>query len=184
MKTILIDCDGVILDWEGAFHEYMSSMGYERSGTEGYVEEQYNKKRSEVIQYIHEVNHSDKIKNLNPIKDSIHYMKLLKRIGYNFICITSISRNESVKKNRMENFDRLLGKDFFDEVIFLNTAEKKDDVLKKYKDSNYWWIENNWKNAQTGARLGLRSILITQEKRRDVICLKDWTNIYLEILLS
>ena len=43
MKTILIDCDGVILDWEGAFHEYMSSMGYERSGTEGYVEEQYNK---------------------------------------------------------------------------------------------------------------------------------------------
>ena len=143
MKTILIDCDGVILDWEEAFHEYMNSMGYERSATEGYVEEQYNKDRSQVIQYIHDVNHSDKIKNLNPIKDSIHYMKLLKSIGYDFICITSISKNELVKKNRMENFDRLLGKDFFDEVIFLNTAEKKDDVLKKYKDSNYWWIESD-----------------------------------------
>ena len=46
---------------------------------------------------------SELLKNLNPIKDSIHYMKLLKSIGYNFICITSISRNESVKKNRMEN---------------------------------------------------------------------------------
>lgn len=42
MNTILIDCDGVILDWEDGFHTYMQSLGYFKNNITGFLESQYD----------------------------------------------------------------------------------------------------------------------------------------------
>lgn len=177
MSTILIDCDGVILDWEKGFHSYMESLGYTKNNTNGWLESQYDLDQSIVRQHIRKFNQSTFIENLSPIDDAVHYMKELKKLNYNFICITSISLDSSVQQMRIKNFDSLFDKDFFEDIIFLDTYKPKDDILKHYANTGYWWIEDSISNATVGKNLGLRSILFNKSAE-GLLSVFNWKELY------
>ena len=108
-------------------------------------------------------------------------MQELKKQNYKFVCITSLSLDKSIQKRRLKNLEKLLGKDFFEDVIFLDTYQPKDNVLKNYANTGYWWIEDNITNAIVGKSLGLQSILF-RNNAEGLASVSTWKELYWKII--
>lgn len=161
MKTILTDCDGVLLWWEDTFHEWMQARNYNTKETGLYIiEDMYDVSKKRAEQLVREFCNSAWIGFLPEFRDARSGVARLVEHGYDFICITSVSKDPYTKILRQMNLDNVFGKGVVKELICLDTGEDKDSVLLPYKDSGMWWIEDSWKNAVKGADLGLKSIII------------------------
>jgi hypothetical protein len=112
---------------------------------------------------IKEFNNSAWMGYLQPLRDARSGVAKLVEAGYTFYAITSISLDPNTKKLRQRNLDNVFGKDVFTKLVCLDTGADKDDALEEYKDSGLFWIEDKTMNANLGARLGLKSIIITHK---------------------
>ena len=153
-KTILTDCDGVLLDWEWAFNCWMIQHGFET--TEGYqfkydMAERYGISKPQVQKLVKQFNESAAIGFLPVLRDAMYWVKRLhEQHGYTFICITSLSLDPNAGKLREMNLQKMFGKTAFSEVICLDTGADKDEALSKYAGSDCWWIEDKVENATAG----------------------------------
>ena len=187
-KLILVDCDGVLLDWKYSFYKCMAENGY-KVATEGVydIEATFGIEKSSAKRLVRQFNESARIGFLPGLRDAIKYVKRLHSEGYVFHCITSLSKDEYAKKARMENLERLFGKGVFEELICLDCGADKDEGLLPYKDSGCIWVEDKPLNAECGVDLGLRSILIEHDFNKDyinndIIKVKNWKEIYESIV--
>jgi len=91
-KLILVDCDGVLLDWKYAFYKFMNENGYTVI-TEGVydVAETFGITKDESRRLVRQFNESARIGFLPGLRDAIKYVKKLHSEGYVFHCITSLS---------------------------------------------------------------------------------------------
>ena len=162
-KIILVDCDGVLLDWMYAFHLWLEERGYKRDADNSdYDRAVVYKTSSEKMQeLIRHFNSSAAIGFLPPLRDSIYYVrKMFIEHGYVFHAITSLSKDRHAQALRTENLKMLFGKRTFEKFVYLDTDEDKTEALTPYKDSGCYWIEDKIHNARVGRSLGLESILI------------------------
>ena len=74
--------------------------------------------------------------------------------------------------------------DVFNEITFLDQGSGKLDVLKRYKPGTFW-IEDKPNNAEDGASLDLKSLLLDLPHNRSyntnetpVQRVKNWMEIY------
>lgn len=163
-KVILTDCDGVLMNWEYAFTVWMNQHfedqevvdpdSYDVGTRYGLTKERKN----ELVRFFNE---SAAIGFLPPLRDSMYYVDLLHRKhGYTFHMITSLSKDESAQKLRIQNTKKLFGETAFTKFIFEDTGADKDDVLAPYADTGLLWIEDKLENAELGDHLGLESVVI------------------------
>lgn len=183
-KVILTDIDGVCLDWEPAFHEWMAARGHFRQANDVYrMSDQYSGIRFKKIErLVREFANCSWIGHIKPFRDARSGIARLVDEGYKFIAITSLSLDPYTKELRVRNLEELFGKGTFVDVICLDTGADKDDVLEFYRDSGMWWIEDNATNASLGADLGLKSILIDHPHNAEsnderVVRASTWTEI-------
>jgi hypothetical protein len=185
-NIILVDCDGVLLNWEYSFNLWMNDHGYEmvQNGSEIYhINERYGIQRQESKNLVRAFNESANIGFLLPFRDAIYYINMLHRKhGYMFHVITSMSNNPYAQMLRKENLIRLFG-NVFDKFVFLDTGEDKDKVLAKYDGEGFYWIEDKPQNAILGSCFGLNPILMDHPYNRDEDSLfyqraVDWKNVY------
>lgn len=163
-KIILTDVDGVLLDWETAFYEWMKNKGYDAKNEGVYnMEAVFEMRQDKTKALIKEFNNSAWMGYLQPLRDARSGVAKLVEAGYTFYAITSISLDLNTKKLRQRNLDNVFGKDVFTKLVCLDTGADKDDALAEYKDSGLYWIEDKTMNANLGARLGLKSIIITHK---------------------
>lgn len=183
-KVILTDCDGVLMNWEQPFNDWMIGNGHSIHpdyATSYNMAKRYNideDTKSNLVKYFNE---SSRIGFLPPLRDSIKYVrKLHEEHGYVFHMITSLSKDPFAGKLRIENTERLFGKTAFEKYVFLNVGEDKDDALEPYADSNLLWIEDKHENAESGDRFGLDSILIAHDHNKDSYFARydDWKELY------
>jgi len=182
-KTILTDCDGVLLDWQLAFHEWMISKGYVQQATAVYdISIMYGITKVEGKRLVREFNESAWMGFLPALRDARSGVAKLVENGYQFLVITSLSLDEKAKMLRVSNLKNIFGKNVFIDVICLDTGADKDEALAPYKDSGLFWIEDKTENAQCGDKLGLKSIIITHDHNQDCkdVTIKrcqDWNDI-------
>lgn len=164
-NIILVDCDGVLCDWEYSFTHFLLHKGYKTKDTSEYnVGKRFGITKEEGRKLVEEFNDSAAIAFLPPLRDAVYYMKRLNMLhGYKFHCITSLSKNRYAQKLRIQNLELLFGKELFDEYIILDCGADKDDALLPYANSDCWWIEDKPKNAELGASYGLQSILVAHD---------------------
>ena len=163
-KIILTDVAGVLLDWETAFYEWMTNKGYDAKNEGVYnMEAVFEMRQDKTKALIKEFNNSAWMGYLQPLRDARSGVAKLVEAGYTFYAITSISLDPNTKKLRQRNLDNVFGKDVFTKLVCLDTGADKDDALEEYKDSGLYWIEDKTMNANLGARLGLKSIIITHK---------------------
>lgn len=161
-KVILTDVDGVLLDWDYAFNQWMKRHEYERNDFSDYkIEKSYNLQTKEAKRLVRMFNESAWIRRLPPLWDSIKYVKKLhNEYGYIFHAITSLSNDEYAQHLRTKNLREMFGDTVFEKYVYLDTGADKTQALSEYRDTKCWWIEDKCENADLGLELGLKSILV------------------------
>jgi FMN phosphatase YigB (HAD superfamily) len=191
-KLILVDADGVLLNWEYAFAIWMEQHGHEqRPGSEFVYDigERYGIGHDQGRKLIKLFNESAAIGFLPPLRDAMYYVKRLhEEHGYVFHCITSLSTDVNAQRLREMNLAKLFGKTAFELIVCLETGADKNQALEPYRDSGCYWCEDKPENAEVGLDLGLRSILMEHghnmnHVNKQIPVVKNWREIY-EIITS
>jgi FMN phosphatase YigB (HAD superfamily) len=183
-KVILTDCDGVLLDWEYAFGQWMKRHNYEIVDPGHYrMDLKYGLSREEGNKLCRMFNESAWIRKLPPLRDSIKYVKKLhEEHGYIFHAITSLSTDQYACHLRTKNLRELFGDTVFERYVYLDTGADKDDALEPYRNTGCYWVEDKPENADTGAAVGLNSILIKHTHNEDydgpATPVQNWKTIY------
>ena len=186
-SVILVDCDGVILNWEYAFAIWMEQHGFNKipgSEFEYDIGRRYGIDKEQGRKLIKMFNESAAIGFLPPLRDAMYYVKRLhEEHGYVFHCITSLSLDPNAKKLREMNLNKLFGETAFEKVVCLDTGADKDHALAPYRDTGCYWVEDKPENAEVGHKLGLRSILMEHghnmyHYHQDIPIVKNWKEIF------
>ena len=186
-KLILTDIDGVMLDWETAFHDWMESKGHVRNSIATYdMHVAYDQPKEFLKKLVVEFNNSAWMCCLKPLRDAVVGVAGLAADGYRFGAITSMSLDPYAGKLREENLKNLFG-DVFEFVTCLDTGADKDDALEYYRGSGMYWLEDKWENAVLGADLGLKSILVDHPHNAEysderIVRASTWADIVEKIL--
>ena len=186
-SVILVDADGVLLNWEYAFEVWMSQHGFDLlpgGGLNYDMSVRYGVSRSQIVKLIKMFNESAAIGFLPPLRDAMYYVeKLHKEHGYTFHCITSVSLDPNSIKLREMNLHKLFGETAFPKIVCLDTGADKDAALFPYRDTGCYWIEDKVQNAELGASLGLNSLLMEHGHNMHhyhdhVRTVKNWEDVY------
>ena len=184
---ILVDADGVLLNWEYAFAIWMEQHGFDKiPGSEFKYDigERYGIGHDQGRKLIKMFNESAAIGFLPPLRDAMYYVKRLhEEYGYVFHCITSLSLDPNAGKLREMNLRKLFGDTAFERVVCLETGADKHDALAEYQDSGCWWVEDKPENAEVGLNAGLRSIIMEHGHNmhyynEQIPVVKNWREIY------
>ena len=186
-KIILVDCDGVLVDWLHSFAMWMEQHGHKQlsSPDECYdIHTTYGISKEKAKELVRYFNQSATMCCLPPLRDSVKYVKKIHEdLGYVFHCITSLSLDQHAGQLRKLNLENLFGKTAFDKLVCLDTGADKDDALLPYLDTGCMWVEDKPENAELGANMGLNSILMTNAfskdySHEDVTKVDNWKEIY------
>jgi hypothetical protein len=186
-NIILVDVDGVLLDWEWAFSIWLSERGYtHRSDAKQYysISDQFDGvSESDAKKFTRLFNESAAVGFLPPLRDSVYWVKRLhEQHGYRFRAITSLSTDKNAQKLREMNLRKLFGRTAFESVTCLETGSDKHEALEPYRGSGLWWVEDKISNADLGHELGLRSLLLEHGHNMKHECpypiVKNWQEIY------
>jgi FMN phosphatase YigB (HAD superfamily) len=157
-KLILTDVDGVLLDWNSAFDQYMRDRGFveDDSQTNRYsLYKRYNIDKLEMNNIIEAFNNSDIVMGLNPLADSVKYIKQLSNYGFTFVAITSLSDTPLAYKNRCHNLNIAFNDVIFEEIICLPIGCGKYSILERWENCGLFWVEDKFSIALDGHSLGL-----------------------------
>jgi len=186
-SVILVDADGVLLNWEYAFNVWMETHGFTKvPGSElNYdIGDRYGIDRAQAKKLIKIFNENAAIGFLPPLRDAMYYVKKLhEEHGYVFHCITSLSLDPNASRLREMNLQKLFGETVFERILCLDTGADKDEALSQYKNTGCYWVEDKPANALVGHRLGLRAILMEHghnmhHYHEDIPLVKNWKEIY------
>ena len=186
-KIILVDGDGVILDWEYAFDVYLQTHGFNKveGGEFKYnIGKRYGIDPEQGKKLVKIFNESAAIGFLPPLRDSMFYVKkLAEEHGYRFHLISSLSKDENAQELRKMNIRKLFGEYAFEKFIFLDTGADKDQALEPYRDTGYYWVEDKTVNAEVGYKMGLKSLIMEHGHSLDysnpnIPKVKNWREVY------
>ena len=183
-KRIILDCDGVLLDWAYAFDVWMVEHGYSKiSNTNQYYEQtrRYGISQVEAVSQIKKFNESGCVGFIPAFRDSVEYVTKLSKLGWKFEVISCLDKDKYAQKLRQKNLLHLFGDvfDFIDCALDF-TVGKEQYLLDRYKGKNYYWIEDSVDHAESGKRVGLNSIVMDHpyNKEWDGPRVKNWKEIY------
>ena len=158
---ILTDVDGVLLNWEDAFHSWMAEQGWHKNDEAAYqLDKCYPTLSGNFVHdKIRTFNSSAWMGFLEPYADALFHVRQLYYVhGITFHCITSMGKDFCAGKLRERNLKDPFGP-AISNVTILDCGAPKGEALAPYKDSNRIWLEDHIGNANTGAALGLRTFL-------------------------
>lgn len=188
-NLILTDADGVLLNWEDTFKQWMRRHGFEMKQKNAFCSHgidpavMYGISDEETSRYIRMFNDSANIGWLPPYKDAIKYVKKLhEEHGYIFHVITSFTDDLYAYELRKKNLANLFGPTAVQKMVILGIGESKEQSLSDYKDSGLIFIEDRASNADLGIELGLESIMMMQNYNEgycgDALMVDNWKEIY------
>jgi len=192
-KLILVDVDGVLLDWKNGFLQFMAIEGIVEKDTSKYHvwEWMETKDKKEIDEekgrfMIEFFNRSAWMRFLDPLRDVVDIVKALKAKGYEFKAITSMHTDKPAQELRKMNLAEIFGEGTISDITFLPTGADKTEALSKYEGSGAWWIEDKVENAKIGKDLGLTPIIIEHEYNKDqyvheIPTAKFWSTVYKHI---
>lgn len=195
-RIILTDVDGVLLEWENHFSNWMLQRSYfNDKGKKIYpytllddkentyeMAERFGLTIPEIRKEIREFNKSAWMATQSPMLDSQTWVKLLHAEGWTFIPITSQTSDIPAQEVRKKRLEDLFGDVFYNYHI-LDTGADKDNALAEFHNTGLYWVEDKPKNALAGLKYGLKPILIDHPynqnfKHPEVIRVSNWKQIH------
>ena len=184
-KTILTDCDGVLLDWEIKFRVWMERLGYKFNEDRAScysIGEQYGVSHEKSSELIAKFNSGSDFESLPPWKDSVEYVQRLHTEGWNFVVITTAGIHPWTYGLRRSNLDNVFGEGVINELHVLPVHGDKGTVLSKFEGRKLFWIEDKPSNADLGVKYGLQPLLMSAPYNRNytgpAVKVNNWAEIY------
>lgn len=183
-KKIIVDCDGVLLDWAYAFDVWMAEQGFQRIvNTDQYYDQsiRYSITDDEAFRQIKRFNESGCVGFIPALRDSVEYVTKLNRLGWDFEVISCLDKDKYAQKLREKNLRHIFGDVFsFIDCALDFTKGKEEYLLDRYSGKNYYWIEDSISHAESGLRVGLRGLLMDHpyNQKWDGPRVKNWKEVY------
>jgi len=160
MRTVLLDCDDVLLNWLEGFRAYMSVQLNrdicERGPDSWFMHKWLGIPEDEVVPHIAAFNESAAFADLNPIDGALEAIATLSQDAELHV-LTSCSSDQATWDMRYDNLKKHFGP-VFKSLVCLDLGQSKHDELSKYS-GDVVWVEDNLKNAMLGVALGHRTYL-------------------------
>lgn len=190
MRNILLsDVDGVLLNWEDSFEEWMyfrhkiSRTTYTEFDHRGFdIAKSFGINTDEAYEFIKEFNTSDEMTRIPPLRDAVKYVrKLYEEHGIVLHCITNFGVDAAAQKKRDRNlYDVFNGA--IRGVIYLPHSASKEEALKLYSGRGLTFVEDRMDNVDLAESLDIRGILMQHDYNKDYAGLgirtADWKGIY------
>lgn len=183
---ILTDCDGVLLDWESHFQEWMDEKGYRKLDdydVKAYsLSIHYGIPAEEAKELVAEFNQSSAIGFVPPFRDAMDVVPEMWHKGYGFAVITSLSTNRYSGLLRKFNLEEYFG-DIFQDIVCLDVGADKDEELEKWVGKATYFIEDKFENAMAGKKLGFTPLLLKHDhnweraEEEGIRVFDDWNQI-------
>ena len=183
-KRIIVDCDGVLLDWCYAFDVWMSEQGYNKIPNRQSSYDQsyrYRIPKEQANRQIRNFNESGCVGFIPAYKDSVEYVNKLYDIGWRFEVISCLDRDKYAQGLRENNLLHLFGNVFdFIDCSLDYTYGKYDYLFQRYNGKNHYWIEDSISHANSGKEIGLRSVIMDHEYNKEWkgLRVKNWKDVY------
>ena len=160
MKTLLLDCDGVILDFLTVVHsKYDYLVNHENRPEEYYDFNCYfNIPQNDVDTMVKSFNASEEFSKIPAFKYARHVLQGLKQDGYDIFVITSCGNSSDIVDMRVKNLHNEIG-DVFEDIICLPLEGDKRETLSKWKNTDVLWVDDRLHNCEVGTELGLDSMM-------------------------
>ena len=167
-KILLIDVDGVCLDWREGFMRFMLNRGHPiRSGfeTEYLLGSFYDLNDEEFYNQVNIFNSGRwEFGTLKAEPGALSGINALSELGYRFIAISACSSSKQSFVLRRANLYNIFG-DVFDEVHCLDLKDRKKSHLAYHEPT--FWIEDKMSACLEGVDAGHKCILIDQTWNKD-----------------
>jgi len=165
-RIILTDVDGVLLEWENHFANWMLNQGYQQKPSREKLysmDKRYSISKKKKEELIKEFNNSAWMSNQDPMPGSQTWVKLLHAEGWTFIPITSQTSDIPAQELRKRRLKELFGGTVFENFIILETGADKDSALAEFHGTDLWWVEDKPENALLGLEYGLKPLIINHK---------------------
>ncbi len=183
-KRIIVDCDGVLLDWCYAFDVWMSEQGYRKIPNRQSSYDQsyrYRISKEQANRQIRNFNESGCVGFIPAYKDSVEYVNKLYNSGWRFEVVSCLDRDKYAQGLREKNLVHLFGNVFdFIDCSLDYTYGKYDYLFQRYNGKDYYWIEDSISHANSGKEIGLRSVIMDHEYNKEWkgLRVKNWKDVY------
>lgn len=167
-KTILVDCDDVLISWIDGFRRFCvieKGVVLHTHEPDAWNMAEWLGQPSEVVhRWIEEFNgNSWEFGALPPLLDAQNALAILSSYGYRFTCVSSCSSRRDVYNLRRANLHNHFG-DVFSSVICLDVGVSKKTVLETFAPTI--WVEDNYKNALEGHEVGHKAFVLRRRHNR------------------
>lgn len=160
--NLLLDVDGVLLDWLAGFEQYLLQHAPELhrdfSGLEHVenLEQLLGMSKDQMDDWIHQFHHDPAFEYLEPLPGAQAALRTLQP-WVRMVCITASGKSPDSVRMRKANLLRVFG-DVFDQVWCTDGSVEKPKYLHMY-DAGYW-VEDTLNNAIMGVKAGHTSFLM------------------------
>lgn len=155
METLIVDCDGVLLDWKTSFTHWMVYHGLINDVSE-YKLDSYNLPdcvpAEHHLMYMNMFNQTHYMKNLAPIAGAVDAIKQIYEQGFVIKVVTSFSDQFESIKMREQNLINVFGPVFHEIVSKGINGSKAEYLSKQPKDS--WYVEDLYSHAYNAIDIG------------------------------
>ena len=161
MNKVLLDCDGVLLDWVAGFKNWLQIR--KNITPKGDCPNMYDMAEwigaptDQVMKLINEFNTEAKEFGDLPAEPGAQkFLETLRR-EHELIIISSCSDNPNTVYQRERNLMEAFG-DIFADIILVPLGQSKADHLKKFERS--LWVEDSYSNGLLGLELGHEAVMV------------------------
>lgn len=160
--NLLLDVDGVLLDWLGGFEQYLLStaphLHKDFSGLTGAedLEQLLGMSSAQMHEWIARFHMHADFSRLQPLPGATQAIRILAP-WCTMSCITASGSHVTSQTSRIHNLKQVFG-DVFEHIICVDRSEDKPEHLQMF-DPGYW-VEDQLKNALMGVRAGHESFLM------------------------
>lgn len=157
-KTIIFDCDDVLLNWQRGFTDWMfdfHQIQLDPAGPQSWDMNLWVGQNA--LPFVQQFNASPDFGNLQACEGSQQAIARLYAAGHSIHVITACSDHPEAIARREANLDRVFG-DVFSSIICIPLGGKKADALRSLPLGA--WIEDNVDHALTGREIGHRTFIM------------------------
>lgn len=179
-KTIIVDVDGVILDYHQAII----------SAYRGHYIECDNPTDLEDIfsptiakGYITLFNQTPQFAELEPYRESEVYLKKLYDDGYVINLVTACGDGLLTQQLRLDNLRNVFG-DIFNDIEFVPLGKSKLSYLNKFSNTEFVYVDDNYEHYLDAQTVGLDAVMMQTDFNKDLKTnmMSNWSDLYQYII--